>query len=403
MVTETLYDSGDTVSITKGADTYMSGDLVPLDVGPNVITIEITPADSTPTHTYIVGVTRALNAPPAFDEGPTTTRGVDENTATGENIGAPVAATDADNDTLTYSLDATSLDTFDIVATTGQLQTKADLDFEDTPSYTVTVSVSDSLDDNGDADAAIDNKITVTILVANINAAPVFPTSQSRTRGVGENTPSGLNIGRPVAATDDDNDSLTYSLDDPSPATFDIVGTTGQLKTKAALDYESTNSYSVAVTATDPSGEEHTITVTIIVIDAEEAGTVTLSPTQPIVGIALTATLDDPDKVSGSATWLWESSPNGTSSWTPISGATTVSYTPVTTDVGNDLRATASYDDGQGSGKSAQAVSANMVREAPMGMNERPVFPTANTYTRNVGENTPAGRGHRRSRHGHGR
>ena len=40
-VTATLYNFADTISIMKGADTYMSGDL--LDVGPNVITIEITP------------------------------------------------------------------------------------------------------------------------------------------------------------------------------------------------------------------------------------------------------------------------------------------------------------------------------------------------------------------------
>ena len=48
-VTATLYDSSDTISIMKGADTYMSGDPVPLDVGPNVITFEITTTDDTPS------------------------------------------------------------------------------------------------------------------------------------------------------------------------------------------------------------------------------------------------------------------------------------------------------------------------------------------------------------------
>ena len=50
-VTATLHNNNDTVSIMKGADTYMSGDSVPLDVGPNVITIEITPDDDTPSRT----------------------------------------------------------------------------------------------------------------------------------------------------------------------------------------------------------------------------------------------------------------------------------------------------------------------------------------------------------------
>ena len=117
----------------KGADTYMSGGSVPLDVGPNVITIEVTPGRTTPLtpHTYTVTVTRAPNAPPAFDEGPTTTRGVDENTAAGTDIGESVAATDTENDTLTYSLDATGAESFDIDASSGQLQTKAALDYED--------------------------------------------------------------------------------------------------------------------------------------------------------------------------------------------------------------------------------------------------------------------------------
>ena len=111
---------------------------------------------------------------------------------------------------------------------------------------------------------------------------------------------AGENIGAPVAATDDDNDTLTYSLDVTSLATFDIVATTGQLQTKAALDYETgTISYTVTVTAVDPSGADDTITVTIPVTNVDEAGTVTLSSTQPVEEIRLTATLDDPDDVSG--------------------------------------------------------------------------------------------------------
>ena len=45
------------------------------------------------------------NSAPVFTEGTTTTRSVAENTASGQNIGAPVTATDADtSDTLTYTL-----------------------------------------------------------------------------------------------------------------------------------------------------------------------------------------------------------------------------------------------------------------------------------------------------------
>ena len=73
-----------------------------------------------------------------------------ENTEAGENIGAPIAATDPNTgDTLTYTLGGTDAASFDIGESSGQLQTKAALDFEDKASYTVTVSVRDSKDADG--------------------------------------------------------------------------------------------------------------------------------------------------------------------------------------------------------------------------------------------------------------
>ena len=395
-VTATLHDFSDTIAIMKGADSYMSGDPVPLDVGPNVITLEITPDDDIPTHTYTVTVTRAPNTPPTFDEGPTTTRGVDENTAAGRDIGDPVRGTDDDNDDLTYSLDATGAASFDIDASSGQLQTKADLDFEDKSSYTVTVSVSDSKDDNSDADEVTDDTITVTILVADLNEDPEFPISETGMRSVDENTVAGVNIGAPVTATDDDKDTLTYSLDVTSRATFDIDASSGQLQTKAALDYETgADRYTVDVTAADPSSADDTITVTITVNNVDEAGTVTLSTAQPIVGDLLTATMSDPDGNPTNIEWSWERSPNGTSSWIIISSTsnaiTSSSYTPGAVTEGRFLRAKATYTDGEGADKSAHAVFANRVQPAPTAPNEPPRFPSTETGARNVDENTRAG------------
>jgi hypothetical protein len=70
----------------------------------------------------------AENVAPEFSDDTGTTRSVAENTASGENIGAAVAATDANTgDTLTYSLGGTDASSFSIVGTTGQLQTSLTL------------------------------------------------------------------------------------------------------------------------------------------------------------------------------------------------------------------------------------------------------------------------------------
>ena len=59
-ITATAYNSSDTISIMKGADTHANGGAVPLTVGSNVITIEITPAGRHPyPHLHRHGDTRA--------------------------------------------------------------------------------------------------------------------------------------------------------------------------------------------------------------------------------------------------------------------------------------------------------------------------------------------------------
>ncbi len=64
------------------------------------------------------------NRAPVFTESPNATRLVMENAAVGTNIGGPISATDADNDTLTYTLGGTDKDAFDIDSTNGQLKPK---------------------------------------------------------------------------------------------------------------------------------------------------------------------------------------------------------------------------------------------------------------------------------------
>ena len=102
---------------------------------------------------------------------------------------------------------------------------------------------------------------------ADENTAPQFPDTETGARSVAENTASGELVGDPVAATDADNDVLTYTLGGDDSASFGIDLTTGQLMTEAELDYETKSSYTVEVTVTDAAGESDTITVAINITD----------------------------------------------------------------------------------------------------------------------------------------
>ena len=113
------------------------------------------------------------NRPPVFASA-TASGTVDENTASGENIGSPFTATDPDNDPLTYSLGGTHGGSFSIDSSTGQLQTKSPLDYETRNSHTVVVTARDP----SNASAST----TVTINVADVNEPGTVALSSTQPR-----------------------------------------------------------------------------------------------------------------------------------------------------------------------------------------------------------------------------
>ena len=360
------------------------------------VTLKVYDGEFTDTLDVTVTVTNT-NEPPTFNDGDTGTRTVVENTPAGRNIGRPLTATDPERDTLTYTLGGTDAASFDIVATSGQLQTEATLDKETKETYSVTVSVSDGKDAEGNPDTTADDTITVTITVVNVPEPPTFSDSGTVTRTIPENTAANQPIGAPVAATNSDETSVTYSLRGTDHASFNIDTSTGQLKTKAALDYEHKNTYMVTVRASNSNNNLHAdMAVTINVTNVEEPGTVTLSPSRGQARVAIIATLTDPDGGVENKTWQWARSASQNTGFTAISGATSATYTPVDDDVGKYLRATVTYDDAQGTGKSANAVSSGAVQDGPnrppKAPDQDPNTPGDQTaQTREVAENTAPG------------
>ena len=244
-----------------------------------------------------------VNEPPQFPSSAGSRR-VAENTGPGGNVGAPVAAIDPDSgDTLTYSMGGADAGAFSIDPGTGQITVGAatTLDHNSKPTYSVTVSVLDGKDGDGNPDATTDDTITVTITVtsggggnggssgggggggsggaggggAPANREPVFSDRSPVTLSVPEDTAEGASFGQPVAATDEDDDALTYTLGGDDAESFAIDSRSGQLKAKAALDYETRSRYSLEVSVTDGKGGSDTIAVTVRVINVDEPPTIT--------------------------------------------------------------------------------------------------------------------------------
>ena len=103
------------------------------------------------------------------------------------------------------------------------------------------------------------------------------------TREIAENTGPETNVGDGFEATDDDGDRLMYVLGGPDTDSFQLTdpertSNSINLQTKAALDYETKNEYTVTITATDPSGASDMITVTVMVTNENDGATITLGP-----------------------------------------------------------------------------------------------------------------------------
>ena len=177
------------------------------------------------------------------------------------------------------------------------------------------------------------------------NRAPVFAEGESATRSVAENTGSGVNIGTRIRATDPDGDTLDYSLSGTNAASFDIVESSGQLQTKGSLNYEAKDSYSVTVTAEDPSNASDEINVTISVTNVNESGRISLTVPSRKPGTEWSAQVSDPDGAPSSILWTWQRT-FGSGGWNDIPGETSSSYEITDGDLGHSIRVSARYNDG---------------------------------------------------------
>ena len=268
-VTASLNNADNTVSIIKGTDTYTSGDSVPLDMGANVITIEVTrPDDPLTPHIYTVTVTvEDVNEPPVV-KGTDTFTYRENGTATLHTF----RATDPERSAITWSLSGADDDDF-AISETGVLsfasppnyESPADSDRDNV--YEVTVVARDDAFNSGTLD--------VVVTVTDQNEGPEISGQQSLSFTENQTTERVLAT---YTATDpeDPGGAITrWSLTGTDAGDF-AIDESGQLSFRKTPDYEKPadsnkdNEYRVTVRASD--GRYYgTLDVTVTVSPQNEA------------------------------------------------------------------------------------------------------------------------------------
>ena len=198
------------------------------------------------------------NDAPVFQGTPFSTS-VSENLPVGTSV-LQIIATDQDsNDTLSYALSGTNSSHFQISSSTGLILTAQELDYEVLNYYSLTVSVSDG-------STTVSQPLTITI--ADANDPPTFSEAPYSVQ-VNENDISALAF--TVNATDPDNDTLHFTLSGSRSSYFTIHSLTGLVTLTRALNYEDVAIYVLTVTVSDGEGGVNVTTLTVEVIDQNDA------------------------------------------------------------------------------------------------------------------------------------
>jgi hypothetical protein len=214
--------------------------------------------------------------------------------AEGAALSFTLTATDADNDSLSYSASE--------LPSGANFSTQSGA-FNWTPTVMQAGSYSISF---GVSDGSVADYETATILISNVNQAPVLATIGTKTVNEG----SALSF--TISASDADNDAVTYSASDlPDGATFDA--TLRQFNWTPSYDSSANNRvFTVTFSASDGLASDAE-TVTLSVLNANRAPVITSIAAQSLTGgleydLDIVATDADGDTLTYSASGLPEGS-----------------------------------------------------------------------------------------------
>ena len=232
-----------------------------------------------------------VNEAPMIAAGQNRTFSIAENTAAGTAV-RTITATDPEDDPLTFSITSGNVgNAFAINARSGEITVAGTIDHETTPTYNLTVQVSD-----GDLSATT----TVTVNVTNVNDNDPMITSPA-IASVAENTITVLTV---MADDADAGTTLTYAISAGADSVqFRIGQSTGNLTFKTAPDFEGASAngnddYEVIVRVSDGTNTDMQ-TITVTVTDENDNTPIITSPATVSVAESTTTVLtvmaDDAD------------------------------------------------------------------------------------------------------------
>ena len=310
--------------------------------------------------------------PPVFPANGDYDRSIRENQRAGSNVGAPVTATDGNNDRLTYSIAAS--DEFEIVESTGQLRTKVELDHEGREQHFVTVTATDP--------SGLTDTVSVTVTVEDVDETPVVsgPGSLEFEEGTG----TGITLAA-YTSTDPDLKGIDLDLSGIDSEHFILGG--GVLTFNEVPNFEEPadsnrdNRYQVTVEAREQGDGTSVgrLNVSISVTNVDEPGVLEVNVEEPRVGQTMRLKVEDEDGGVSVRDWKWErGDPNGSctavTTWESINSARSSSYTPTAADQGHCIRATAFYNDRAGTGRIEQFLTPSSVETGPFFTQEPPDY-----------------------------
>ena len=183
--------------------------------------------------------------------------GLFENSGTGQSV-YTIAASDAIG-VVSYAIGGTDAASLTVNQTTGVVTFNADPDYEAKNSYSFTVTASDAAGNTSDP-------TTVTFSIADVDEIPPVITSGATGINLVENSGSGQTVYTITAS--DANGVVSYAIGGTDAASLTLTG--NDVSLIADPDYETKNSYSFTVTASDDAGntsDPTTVTFSISNVD----------------------------------------------------------------------------------------------------------------------------------------